>query len=398
MNNAPVRCRRVVSRKPSSTDLSADPLVDPSVDLSTSMIFSEMDACIDSQQESRRAETDRLYASTDPSEHMCGPACPHLQTIESQRETVHRVCPISNLTWGDDTKWDPVLAGKCTQFDDRSNNSITYSKRSNDVIALAEEVPMPMANIPAVERENAPRATPRSTRENNLLETHYALRSTAERNIYNTLERMKPQYKEASQIRQDLLTAHEHDRTHFVRPFTLGQLNDIQIEAHRRSEQSKHRTLLHKHVLQKNVLVEQFVNLLAQLFSTLWIIITHNQIRRREDESFRTFVQSLLNCLHRGMRISNQPILPRGILFFHDTKRKHRSDSAHHALQQVQQVLGSLDSTSKTEHFQQCIRLSRQLEVIYEKLIGGDFKGSKGARSSHDRTSSGHRTGGSSCS
>ena len=360
-------------------------------------ILCEMDVCLESQQEARNAEIARLCASTNPAEHLCGPNCPHLQSIESQRETVDYVCPVSNLTWGDDTKWDAMLAGKCTQGEDRSTGS--FSKRSNDVITLTEEIPLPLDYVTTEERETTSRATPRSTRENNLLETHYALRSTAERSIYNTLEHMKPQYREASQIRQDLIVAQEHDRVHHVRFFALEQLNDIHIEAHRRSEQSKHRALLHKHVLQKSVLVEQFVNMLAQLFSTLWIIITHNQIRRREDESFRTFVQSLLNCIHRGMRIFNQPILPRGILFFHDTKRKHRSDSAHHALQQVQQVLGALDSANKTEHFQQCIRLSRQLEVIYEKLINDDFKSdSKEESSSRGKTSSDLRTSGTSCS
>ena len=225
------------------------------------------------------------------------------------------------------------------------------------------------ASKPAGSTSSTLRTAPRSTRETNLLEAHFALRSIAEQSIYNTLTNMKPKHREISQIRQELLMAYEHDRSQNLQPFTLVQLNDILIEAHRRSMQSKQRVLLYKHVCKKSVLVEQFVNLLAQLFSTLWIITVHNQIKRRETDSFKAFIKSLLNCLHRGMRIANRPILPRGILFFHETKRKHRSESAHHALQQVQQVLGTLDPSNQTELFQQCIRLSRQLEVLHQKLI-----------------------------
>lgn len=350
----------------------------------------DMDSCLEQQQQVRSAEEARLRESTDPAEHLCGPNCPYLYIIESQRETTDHVCPISNLTWGGDLKWDPVLAGRCEEHSAAS--STPFSKRFNEIITIPEECPLPMTEPIPTERDPAPRTAPRSTRENDLLGAHYALRSMAEHNIYGTLERMKPENRNVSQIRQELLAAQEHDRARNVHPFTLIQLNDIQIEARRRALQSEQRVLLHKHVLQKSMLVKQFVNILAQLFSTLWIIITHNQIRRRELESFKSFVQSLLNCLHRGMRISNQPILPQGILFFNDTKRKHRSDSAHYALQQVQQVLGTLDSASKTEHFQQCIRLSRQLEVIHEKLLQNDFKGLTGASSCRDMTSSGHPT------
>lgn len=330
------------------------------------MIMSDMDACLEDECDERRAEERRLRASTDPDEHMCGPDCPHLRSIESNRESVHYVCPISHLTWGCDTKWDPVLAGKCAHSDER-NNTYGSRKRSADVMTLQEEAPMAMDS--STERESTSRAAPKPSRENNLLESHYALRSMAANNIYQVLEAMTPQTRDVAHICQELLATNEHDRMQHLRPFVLTQLNDVYIEAHRRSVLLKQRSLLHRHVVQKTQRIEQFVNVLAQLFATLWIIITHNQVRRREIDSFRVFIQSLLNCLHRGIRVSNQPILPKGILFFHDTKRKHRSDSAHHALQQVQQVLGSLDSVTQTEHFEQCIRLSKQLEGIHDKLI-----------------------------
>ena len=355
--------------------------------------MSDMDSCLEQQQQERIAEEARLRKSTDPAEHLCGPNCPYLYGIESQRETTDQVCPISNLTWGGDLKWDPILAGRCDERSSTFTSPTSFSKHFNDIITIPEECPLPMTEpLQHVERDSVPRSAPRSTRENDMLGAHYALRSMAEHNIYGILDGMRPEKRSVSQIRHELLAAQEHDRSYKVHPFALIQLNDIQIEARRRSLQSEQRVLLHKHVLQKSVLVKQFVNILAQLFSTLWIIITHNQIRRRELESFKSFVQSLLNCLHRGMRISNQPILPQGILFFHETKRKHRSDSAHYALQQVQQVLGTLDSASKTEHFQQCIRLSRHLEVIHQKLLQNDFKGLTGASPCRDRTSSGHRT------
>lgn len=336
-------------------------------------IMSDVDLCFESQRQMRASEEMRLRESTDPSEHLCGPDCPHLNSIESQRETIHRVCPISNLTWGSDTKWDALLAGRCT---DNSTSCYGYHKRPNDLVIVPEEQQAAIIPLAAQHFTSSTsstntehqRATPHSHRDDNLLETHYALRSAAEQNIYTTLESLKPQRRNISQIQQELIASHEQNRKYNMRPFTLVQLNDIQIEAQRRASQSEQRMLLHKHFIQKSLLLKQFVNLLAQLFSTLWIIIQHNQIRRREIDSFKTFVQSLLNCLHRGMRVSNQPILPRGILFFHDTKRKHRSDSAHHALQQVQQKIANLDSSDKTEHFQQCIRLSRQLEIIHEKL------------------------------
>ena len=362
-----------------------------------STIFGDLQECLDDRQEVHNVEEARLRLSTDPSEHLCDSNCPHLYSIESQRETVHRVCPISNLTWGSDTKWDLVLASKSAQIDERQHS--LFKRRPNCIIAPTEQYSLSstatldqtertentnlLDNVEHVEQvepvdscepsSSTPRNTPRSTRENNLLEAHFALRSIAEQIIYNPLHQMKIQAHSVSQIHQELITASEHDRSRHMRPFTLTQLNDIQIESHRLAMQSKQRLLLHQHVVNKHVRVEQFVNILAQLFSTLWIITAQNQIKRREIDSFKSFVKSLLNCIHRGMRISNQPILPRGILFFHETKRKHRFDSAHHALQQVQNVLGTLNPNSKTELFQQCIRLSRQLEVIHQELIGDDL-------------------------
>jgi len=349
-------------------------------------IMNDMNECLEAQQENQRTEELRLRESTDPSKHLCGPTCPYLQEIESHRETVNYVCRISNLSWGGNLKWDAALASKNSKTEQPSG---WFQKRSS-IIGIDEDYPIAQSTTTNISTDTsadtsyssksigkstckptntATRAAPRAIRENNLIETHYALRSMAEHCINTTLRRMQPEYRSDAQIRQDLLSSHDNDRAQHVRPFTLVQLNDILIEAQRRSIQSQQRMQLFKHVSSKSELVEKFVNLLAQLFSTLWIIINRDQIRRRELDSFKAFVQSLLNCLHRGMRISNQPILPRGILFFHETKRKYRTDSAHHALQQVQQVLGDLDMSGKFEQFQQCIRLSKELECLHQELI-----------------------------
>lgn len=330
-------------------------------------IMSDLDACIEETRTDRVVEEVRLRESTDPGEHMCGPGCKYLRAIESMRETTHYVCPISNQTWGNDIKWDTALASKSAQVS-QGPTSFNHT-RSNHVIALEEEAPVQILESHETDQHSAPRNAPRSSRETNFFESHYTLRSVAENLIRNQLNDIGRHHNEPPNTHQELLVAQEHERARHIRPFTLARLNDIYIETSGRVVQLKHRSLLYEHIAKKNPSVDHFVNILAQLFSTLWIITTHGQIRRRELDSFHTFILSLSKCLYRGVRISDQPILPRGILFFHDDKRRHRSDSAHHALQQVQSTLSTLDSVSQTEQFQQCIRLSKQLESIHHQLI-----------------------------
>ena len=349
-------------------------------DILMESIMTDMQSSLEESEISttRRNEEMRLRNSTDPSEHLCGPLCPYLKAVSSHRETVDYVCPISHQAWGGDKKWDAVIAGLCTTSDDNGNSRHykpqrrTTASHEKDVLPVYETDLVPMDPAPRATREPISRAAPKSTREVNPVETLLSLRSMATQSISQRLNTIELQQQSCNQIQNELVNLHSNENSHNRRPFTLTQLHNVCLEAQRRWTHLEQRACLYKHVLQQSTLVEQFVHTLAQLFATLWILITQNQICRRELDSFRAFVHGLLNCLHRGMRILNQPIIPQGILFFHDVKRKHRGDSAHHALQRVQGAIATIPTGVQRGHFQQCIRLSKQLEDIHETMLNSD--------------------------
>jgi hypothetical protein len=333
-------------------------------------IFADMDSSIESSNKPFLDEEQRLRESTDPKEHLCDTHCPHVVPQECNRETVQYVCPISGKINLIDTKWDTTMAMK--HSDCETSKSYCKLHQKNVIVVQEDDV----VAMDSSQREPTFRNTPKSNRETNLTETHLMMCTIANKTIYEALDVMNPAPRSLEQIRQDLLSTIENDRTQNIRPFTLSYLHDMLIEAHRRYSKLVIRRRLYQHAHQKSTLFETFVSLLSQLFTTLWIITSNNQIRRREVDSFKTFTQSLLNCLHSGMRISNRPILPQGILFFHDSKRKQRSESAHQALQQVQTKLGTLSDNRQAEQFQQCTRLSKQIEFIHDRLLTEDLPAS----------------------
>ena len=343
-----------------------------SVDLT--QIFADMDSGIEESNKPILEEEERLRNSTDPNEHLCDARCPHVVAHECNRETIHYVCPISGKINLNDIKWDSAMANKHSECETAKPRSKVTQK---NVIVVQEDEIVATDNP---QRESTSRSTPKSTREVNLTETHLMMCTIANKTIYEALNIMNPPPRSLEQIQQDLLSSVENDRFH--RTFTFSYLHDILVEAHRRHSQLVVRRRLYRHVTEKSIIFETFVSLLSQLFTTLWIITSNNQIRRREVESFKTFTQSLLNCLHSGMRVSNRPILPQGILFFHDSKRKQRSESAHQALQQVQTKLGALSNDKQSEQFQQCTRLSKQIERMHDRLLTEDLPESSEARTS----------------
>lgn len=364
------RVRRRVCRR--TTEAEVEPVVD---DAMTERIMTDMQSSLDEGGAARREEEARLRSSTDASEHLCGPLCPHLKPLSRQRETTDYVCPISHQTWGLDYKWDAVTAGLLPQKDDNGVARHAQPHRrwtalqDRDVLPVQEADFLPMTPLDRETRESTPRAPSKSTRELDLVETQLSLCSVATQSIFQALRSMQLQHQTCDQIRAELISSFHHEHNQRRRVFTLTASNDICLEANNRWKHLDQRVRLYEHVMHHSTLLGEFVHTLAQLFATLWILATHNQIRRRELDSFRLFVQSLLNCLHRGMRILNQPILPQEILFFHDLKRKHRGESAHHALQQVQSAIAAIPTGAQQAHFQQCIRLSKQIEKMHDVLL-----------------------------
>ena len=106
-------CRKEVGGTGEGTDAHVN-------DILIESIMTDMQSSLDAGELSttRRNEEIRLRNSTDPSEHLCGPLCPHLKMVSSHRETVDYVCPISHQAWGGDKKWDAAIAGLCTTPDD----------------------------------------------------------------------------------------------------------------------------------------------------------------------------------------------------------------------------------------------------------------------------------------